>query len=415
MKTWATYLAAVLLGLVTAYLFHASPEALGALTVLNSFLLNLGLCLTLLVMLVTFTAGVASLGREKEGRRVLASSIGWSVLTTFLLAFLAAGLYQLFPSAFPATSTSSLAPDALSSSVSRVVTNTLSSLSLVNPVWTVGTTSSFFAPALLLCLVTGLAAVPVNERIRPAYTALCSFSEVMHRIGFTFTVFGFVLVYSASSVLFLEASQENLPLSFPGYAAVLAAGTAVALFAVLPLLFAVFTHFRQNPYKVLFRAMPALLLSLFTSNRNISMMLEESLSRDSLGIHRRVSSTAVPLLMIIGRGGTAFVSAFTVLALIHATTGSIPGPLLLGLVALAAAIASFFSSAATGAEPAVITVLTLNMLSIELYGAENALIALLPLVAGLGLLLDSAIAMLGTSAAACKLGAVYELDDEDIL
>lgn len=412
MRTWLTYLSASLLGLATAWFFGESPEAFETLSSVNTFLLNLGLCLTLLSLPFTFTSGIAALGREKKGRKVLRTCLAWSFLAAFLLAFLGALAAWLCPMPFPATETSSLSPGTLSGSVGKILSNAFKSLSLFNPLWTAGTTMNFFPPLLVILFLVGLAASGSQEEFRPAFSALTSFAEVMRRVSRNFTIFGFPLAFSSSSVFFLSLGKEG---GLSLFAKGLGLASLAALIIVLPLAFAVYTRFKVNPYRVLLRSLPALFLALFSSNRNMSLSIETALSSDSIGNDKNVSSVSAPLMLVLGKGGSAFVSVIAVISVIFSTTGGTLNVTGLLLAALAAASASFLSSAASGAEPALVAVLTLNFLGLELYGAENAIIALLPLIAGLGSLLDCSIAMLGTSAAAFKLGAVYDLDYEDIL
>ena len=415
MRTWASYLSAALMGLAAAYLFSGSAGMLEVMEAACSFLINLGLCLSLLVLPFTFTAGIASLGRYNEGRKVFSSCLLWTIVTSLALSLLSAPVFYFLPVSFPVTGTSSLAPGTLDATVTRMLSNAGSALSMRNPVWTACTTLGFLPPLLLVLLAVGIAAVPKSDVIRPAYTVLNSLSEVMHRVSRTYAVFGFILVFFSSSVFFLGLSTDGTLLTNLWFTSVLSLSAFAALIVVLPLLFALFTGFRRNPYKILLRSLPALLSGLFSSNSAAAIAVEEALCRNSIGTQKKVSSVSVPFLTVIGKGGTAFISSLAVLSIISATTGSMLDTTSLLLVSLASFASSFLSTAAAGAEPALVTVLVLRILGVELYGAENALVALLPFITGLGLLLDSYITMLGTVLAAHRLGAVYELGYEDIL
>ena len=68
-----------------------------------------------------------------------------------------------------------------------------------------------------------------------------------------------------------------------------------------------------------------------------------------------------------------------------------------------------------GTETALITVLTLNILGINLYGAENAIIAMLPLIGGLGAMVDSIISSYGSSIVATAIGTDIEIPYRDTI
>ena len=184
---------------------------------------------------------------------------------------------------------------------------------------------------------------------------------------------------------------------------------------VLPLLYGVFTLFRKNPYKMLLRSVSTLLFSFSSSNTIAAIPLAESISRQNLGVQKRISSVSIPLMTIIGKGGSAFVSIIVLLSLYQATTGEIPGTEVIVYTALTAMLVSFISSTSLGTETALITVLTLNILGINLYGAENAIIAMLPLIGGLGAMVDSIISSYGSSIVATAIGTDIEIPYRDTI
>ena len=99
------------------------------------------------------------------------------------------------------------------------------------------------------------------------------------------------------------------------------------------------------------------------------------------------------------------------LALVYATIGA----RLARGYSVGAAIASFASSASSGMESAIITVLVLRMLGINLYGAENAVIAFIPLLSGIGTLLDSLVASYANSVVAASLETDVEIPYRDTI
>ena len=103
------------------------------------------------------------------------------------------------------------------------------------------------------------------------------------------------------------------------------------------------------------------------------------------------------------------------LPLFQATAGSVPETSVIAIAAGTAALVSFLASASAGTEIALVTVLSLNMLGINLYGAENAVIALLPLLGGCAAAIDAYSAALGSSVAAVFIDTDTEIPYSDII
>ena len=85
------------------------------------------------------------------------------------------------------------------------------------------------------------------------------------------------------------------------------------------------------------------------------------------------------------------------------------------IAAAAAALVSLISSSAIGTEAIFIIVLSLRILGINLYGAENAVLALLPLIGGIGAMIDALIATLGSNIAAVFVDTDIDVPYKDTL
>ena len=415
MKTWITYIAALLMGLATALIFGDDPSALSVLSAASSFIVNLGVCIAIPVIAMTFASGTASLGKDRKGCRAAAASVLWTAATTIALSLAAVAVSAAIPTPFPVTSTAGNPQGMLSGHVSYMLSSSLSAVYPRNAFLTLASATYFIVPAIIVSWVFGLALRPSSDIIRPAYTVMNSFSEVMYRVSRTYSVYGFFIVFVASASMFTDIYQEKTLFAAPGYAILLSAAAAAAVLGVLPLLFAVFTGFRKNPYRVLCRAIAPMLMGLSSSSLIAAIPLSESVSRNSLGVQKRASSVTVPLLSVIGKGGSAFISVLVLLPLYQATTGTIPSLAVIAATAGAAALISFISSASAGTEIVLITVLSLEMLGINLYGAENAVIALIPVLGGLGTMIDALVTAYGSCIAASAMETDIEVPYRDTI
>ena len=415
MKTWITYIAALLMGLATALLFGSSPYASGLLSSVSSFLVSLGVFITIPILFITFSHGISSLGKDAKGKRMFFPSLLWAVVSTAVLALAASLVFILKPEPFPVTSTAGSSPGTLISHVSYMLSSAGNAMYPLNAFWSIASATRFIVPVIIVAWILGLAMKPSADIIRPAYTTMNSFSEVMYRISRTYTVYGFFLVYASSSSFFVTMYQEKTILAVPEFAKMLAAAIAVAVLIVIPLLYAVFTGFRKNPYRIIYRSIAPALMGFSTSNIIATLPLCESTSRQNLGVQKRIAATAAPVLSVIAKGGSTFISVLSLLSLFQATTGSMPNAKVIAAAAACAAIVSFISSAAAGTETVLITVLTLEMLGINLYGAENALIAFVPLVGGIATMLDAIIINCGNSIASVFVGTDTEVPYKDTI
>ena len=415
MKTWITYIAAMLMGLATAMLFGSFAQTAGILSAVSSYMISLGIFISIPVVFITMAAGTASLMKDGKGKRVFGFSLLWSAVTAVILAFAAAIVFIAKPEDFPVTSSAGSAPGTLANHVSYMLGSAGSAMYPVNAFWSIVSTTRFIVPLIIISWILGLALKPSADIIRPAYTTMNSFSEVMYRVSRTYSVYGFFLVFAASASFFTEVYQEKTIFAVPEYAKLLAIATAVAIFAVLPLLYAIFTGFRKNPYKVIYRSVSSMLMGLSTANIIASIPLNESIARQNLGVQKRIASTATPLLSVIGKGGSAFAAVISMLTLFAETTESVPPVSVIAITAITAAAVSFISSVSAGTETAVITVITLQILGSNLYGAENAIIAFLPILGGMAAMIDNLIVSFGNSIVASAVGTDVEIPYRDTI
>lgn len=397
MKTWITYIAAVLMGLATALLFGDIPGAADILSGISSFLVNLGVFIAVPVVVLTLPSAVASLGKDRKGGKTASSVIIWSVTTAIILPLTAVVIFSFFPVSFPVTSTAGSPPGTLSAYATYSGTAALSALIPRNAFLSIAAATEFLFPVIIICWIFGLALRPSSDIIRPAYTVMNSFSEVMYRVSKTYAILASLIVYVSSASLFTELYQEKTILASPRFAILVALSATIAAFAILPLLYCALTGFRKNPYRIIIRSLAAMLAGFSTGSIAAVIPIIESTSRQNNGVQKRVASTAIPFSSVIGKAGSAFIAVITILSLFQATAMTKPSLAVSAAAAAVAMVISFLSSSAPGMEIAFITVMTLRVLDIELYGAENAIIALLPLITGAGTLLDAEIAAMSAS------------------
>ena len=402
METWLTYLAALLMAGATAFTFSSSSSLLGMMSTLTSYLTGVAAFLFLGTSVITLASGTASLRKNKLGGKVLRTTILWAIVTTLVLSFLGALATGITNVIFPVSAS---AGGEYEIEIKAFVTK-------VDPLLSSAFLSKVFIPALMASFILGVALTPSSDIIRPAYTVMNSFSEVMYRIQRTITYFGACYVYVAGTTFFLGLWQEKTAFAAPQPFIALLFATLVVILVTLPLLFAFFTGFKKNPYGVIGRGLSGIITAFVSGNLFASSLIGESLSRSNLGIQKRISSTVTPLSIVISRGGTSFVSILTVITLLKTLGAEISTSALI-LITITIAVVSFTSALFSGIEVAAISVMALKILNINVYGAEAAITSLIPFVNGCALLIDMVISLMANaiSGARTKTDAQIPLKD----
>ena len=370
----------------TAYTFSSSTPLLKMMSAATSFLTGVAALLFLVVSFVTIASGTASLRKNRLGGRTVRITIFWAVVTTLILSMLGVILANGIPQIFPVSSSAG-------GNYSEVLNSFTSSIDALDAGSIIG---KFFLPLVFAAFILGAALTPSSDVIRPAYTVMNSFSEAVYRIQRTVAYFGAFYVYVAGTAFFLNIWQEKTAFVSPKPFVALALSVLLVIMVVLPLLYAIFTGFRKNPYGVVGRGLAGLLTAFLSSNIYASSLMGESLSRSNMGIQKRISSTATPLSILIARGGTAFVSTLTTVTLLK-TLGAEISTFALVILALTISGLSLVSSFFPGVEIAVVSVFAIRFLNINVYGAEAAIVALLPILNGFAIMIDVLISFMASA------------------
>lgn len=370
----------------TAYTFSSSTPLLKMMSAATSFLTGVAALLFLVVSFVTIASGTASLRKNRLGGRTVRITIFWAVVTTLILSLLGVILANGIPQIFPVSSSAG-------GNYTEVLSSFTSSIDALDAGSIIG---KFFLPLVFAAFILGAALTPSSDVIRPAYTVMNSFSEAVYRIQRTAAYFGAFYVYVAGTAFFLNIWQEKTAFVSPKPFVALALSVLLVIMVVLPLLYAIFTGFRKNPYGVVGRGLAGLLTAFLSSNIYASSLMGESLSRSNMGIQKRISSTATPLSILIARGGTAFVSTLTTVTLLK-TLGAEISTFALVILALTISGLSLVSSFFPGVEIAVVSVFAIRFLNINVYGAEAAIVALLPILNGFAIMIDVLISFMASA------------------
>lgn len=392
MKTWITYPAAILFGLAATLLLQDWLPYTEFLRIAVPIAKQLGLFVLFPIVFTLFTAATASLRRYKDTVIVYSSAIFWGLLTALLLSFLGMGLSILLPFGLHLPST------AASFDITFFDFSSLPRLFMAENAFEQLTRSSIsLLPLIILALVFGIALRPDREAIRPAYVVVNSFAEMMMRLSRIATVMGAALILLISAQWFLEFPGITLLKGSFWFVIGLVITMIDAVFVVLPLVFGIATLFKGgNPYKILFGVLGALLASGFSGNLLFGTTPLIALSQHNCGVRKRVSGISIPLLTIMGRGGSAMVATYTIINLLKASNVA-PSLQTLVVIALFSALFSFGASFSPGVEVLYIMALVMGGLQVNGESMISHVVILLPCLQMAALITDTAINAFGAT------------------
>jgi len=414
MKTWITYLAATALALATTLLMGQSPLFVTIMSSVTVLFEQVGLCILFLLICFGFTSGIASIRKDNNLKKVCGTTIVWAVVSTFALVLLSVAVFTILPSKFPATSTTGNDSSFITSyPLSKF--NGFQNLFPTNPLIILSFIQNFLLPLLLVTFVIGYFLKPDVEVIRPAYVVMNSFSELMFRLSRAFTSVSYFFVFFAAGYFFSNIYGEGSIFVAVRFLLMLCLGCLATILIVIPLLFSLFTGFKTNPYQLIYRSIASLAVGLFTGNILLSTVLNEPISRHNLGCQKRIGATTIPFYALIGRGGSAMIATLCTLGLLYSATGNVPESKIMLLIALSCSLMSFCSSIGIGEEVFLICVLSLRALHINVYGSEVSLLGLLPLLNGMGVMIDNLLAGMGSCYTSETLKVRINTSYQDIL
>jgi len=408
-------LAATAFGLAATLLFGESALFSQIMYTATALVVQVGGFVLIPLVFIGFASGIASLRKDAKGGVFARTTIFWSIFTTVVITLIGAVVFRFFPTLFPVSSTAGSPAHGLGFVTPDSLPRIFSSILPINPFYTLVSAESFLVPIIVIALILGYFLKPNIEVIRPAYVTMNSLSETMFRMAKAYSSVGFFFTFFAASYWFTHMQYEGTLFVATRFLLMLLGSAFAVLFVVLPILFVLFTRFRINPYKVLYRMIAPATAALFSGSIFFSSPMTISLSRHNLGVQKRVSATSVPLYTILGRGGSAMIATLAVLSLLFAATGEIPSDKVLAFVALSAAMFSYLSPLYLGWEVFFITTISLQFLKIDLYGAEMTVLGLMPLLNGLGTMIDSYIAAFGSAYTTQRMGVKIDSSYRDIV
>jgi Na+/H+-dicarboxylate symporter len=377
MKLWLKYSFGIILG--TA-LFFVVPRNLldtgGAFALASELAIRIGCYVCVILLSTNIPIAIVKLYEEKKFWPILLRSIFFftaSSLVATVLGLAAAFIFGQWR--LP------LLTDSASASGSILV-QVLFEVFPKNPGALVVNPSEFAFPILIFSLITGLAMAHDPLAAKPTSNLLDSMSRILYTINtFITEILGILLIpITARSLHMVTVTLYSV--NYMRFLATCAAAATFVFLVLFPLaLF--FALGKQNPFPHIFSSFPAALTSLFSGNLRFSVGTIIRQSRENLGIKRRYGGITLPVSLLFGRAGTAFISAMAAVSILSSYSpiaASFTNLVLLVLLIPAATILSGVS--ATGS---IISVLTISS-GLFARGFENGYLILVPIAIHLSMM-----------------------------
>ncbi|MCE1194985.1 cation:dicarboxylase symporter family transporter [bacterium] len=376
MKLWFKYAAGILVG-AAIYLVCPKPllETGGAVAAIAEIALRIGYYILAALLCVNVPLSVIKLYEEKTFWRIgLKASL---FFLASLVAAAAAGILAalaLLPVRIPLLSdTSSQSAQHIGNGLLDVFPQNLGSI--------FANAGAAIVPALAFFLILGLAMAHDPMASKPVANLLDSLSRILHTVNvFIPEILGTLLIPISARALHLAASSFA-PGIYSSFLAILAIASAVAAAVVFPLAIFLLGE-RKNPFHSLFANLPAALAALASGSLRFSTGVTIRQTREDYGIRRRYNAATIPLGLLLGRAGTAFVAALSFVIILSSYSQlalSLPSLLLIAAIIPAATLTA-------GASPqnGPIAVLTL---ACALFGRgfENGYLVMVPIAAVLSM------------------------------
>ena len=170
------------------------------------------------------------------------------------------------------------------------------------------TEGAYLLPVFAFAVLAGAGAVSDKNTTKPAVTLFDSLSKLCYIVMSLFTellAIGVVAIMCRWTLnfIFVIKAKVYLPLIL-----MLFADMIIVVFIVYPIILRFVCH-DLHPYRVIYASICSFIISFFSGDTNLTLVLNIRHGKESLGIKRRVNAFTYPLFAIFGRGGAALVQA----------------------------------------------------------------------------------------------------------
>lgn len=396
MKIWIKYLLGCILGIIAALILPTENLVLQrVIAFLTDFAIRFGRYMLLPLLFFSMTISVCNLREDKKLLKVAFQTVGIVILSSFLLMLI--GLISALLIKLPRIPISG---EKVSSPIVLGITEHLLKL-LPHSAFESLLDGAFLVPLYIFAGFAGAGFASDRVVSKPAYNLFDSLSHVCYLVMSFFVdmlAIGMIAISCTWTIHFISLLKTGV---YTGFIIMLFANLVFIVLIVYPLIMR-FLFKEQHPYRILYASIATILTAFFSTDSNLSLIVNIKHSKDSLGIRRRLNSIVMPIFSSFGRGGTACVTAISFVVILRSYSG-------LGIAftdVLWIALVSFGLSFVLGALPVGGTFVAISVIC-SLYGrgfdaGYLLLKPAVPVICAVSTAIDTVTALLGSYLIASK-------------
>ena len=303
MKVWFKIVLGVALGLVLGFFLPLpARNETSLLFQLGDFILSVGRYALFPFLFFSVAVAINDLNRTGKLGPVLVRSLGYMVVSSLLLVLIGALFILLFsPERIPITSRRE------TELIFQSWNDTLANLVPKNLFQILTGGADFLLPVYALSFLLGLHFHFDRAVTEPTVNLFDSLSRIFYHLNsFIIEILGWGMIVLSAAWLVQIRLIQDISLYFQIFAVLLVAALFV-VFVVMPALLYLLVD-RKNPFPWIFGMVGAGLGAFFSGDSFFSLGLATRLTRENLGVPRKVGAVNLPLFAMFGRAGTALTS-----------------------------------------------------------------------------------------------------------
>jgi Na+/H+-dicarboxylate symporter len=155
---------------------------------------------------------------------------------------------------------------------------------------------------------------------KPAYNLFDSLSHVCYLIMSFFVdmlAIGMIAISCTWTIQFISLLKTGV---YTGFIIMLFVDFVLIVGIIYPLIMR-FIFKEMRPYRILYASIAPILTAFFSTDANLSLIVNIRHSKESIGIRRRLNSIVMPIFSSFGRGGTACVTAISFIVILRSYSG----------------------------------------------------------------------------------------------
>ncbi|MDA3956452.1 cation:dicarboxylase symporter family transporter [Oceanispirochaeta sp.] len=318
MKLWMKYTFSACLGILLAFFLPENQILDIIIRAVAEFSLRAGRFLVFPLAFFTLTVSVCQLRRDQR--------LGKVILKLLVLTSAAAGIYTLLAEGMSVIIPVNRIP-ILSDSTGWLsgipfrneqfhpgFSEYLRQLLPVNAFQIFRQSADFILPALIFAFILGTQLFHDMEEGEPVYNLFDSFSRMFYRMN---TLFTRLLVLTLFSLSYESLNHIRRISDFSSYFSLIRLvllATLIILTVVQPLAYFIIT--RKNPFREMRAFLPGIIVSLFSGDNFVNMLVMTRVLKENSGMKRKVSGLVLPFLTLFSRAGSALIAAISMLTIL---------------------------------------------------------------------------------------------------